>query len=196
MTPTPEAAPAVTDDGRRSDARRNHERILQAALAVFAEKGADASIPEIAARAGVGKATVYRNYPTKADLISAITRDRLQWLVQRADDAADEADASAALRAYTDAVFTHIKSDRALCEALNEDTSPETMALRAGIRARLDTILVRGQEQGTVRADVTADELRVLVVGLSEQLHREGVTDRAVWRRYAGLVSDLLRPVP
>ena len=55
-------------------------------------------------------------------------------------------------------------------------------------------LLLRGQEQGTVRPDVTADELRVLVVGLSEQLHREGVTDRAVWSRYAGLVSDLLRP--
>ena len=185
-----------TEDGRRSDARRNHERILEAALAVFAEKGADASIPEIAARAGVGKATVYRNYPTKADLLTAITRNRLQWLVERADEAALDPDANAALRVYTDAVFTHIKSDRALCEALNEDTSPETMALRARIRAILDAILLRGQEQGTVRPDVTADELRVLVVGLSEQLHREGVTDRAIWSRYAGLVSDLLRPTP
>src|SRR6478752_9796491 len=116
----------ATEDGRRSDARRNHERILEAALAVFAEKGADASIPEIAARAGVGKATVYRNYPTKADLLTAITRDRLSWLVERADEAAAEPDASAALRAYTDAVFTNIKSDRALCEALNNDTSQET----------------------------------------------------------------------
>ncbi|HET8952358.1 MAG TPA: helix-turn-helix domain-containing protein, partial [Solirubrobacteraceae bacterium] len=62
----------------RADAVRNSERVLAAAAEVLAEKGAEAGVPEIAARAGVGKGTVYRAYPTKEHLISAVLAERIR----------------------------------------------------------------------------------------------------------------------
>src|ERR1700716_3285779 len=72
---------------RRADALRNRELVIAAAAAVFAEKGLDAGVPEIAARAGVGKATVYRSFPTKQHLIAAVVCERLRGLERVADDA-------------------------------------------------------------------------------------------------------------
>ena len=178
---------------RRSDAQRNHERVVAAALEVFAEKGMDATVPEIAARAGVGKATVYRNYPTKADLVAAVTLDRLAWLEERAGRAAQEDDAWTALRSYMEDVFEHLKSDRVLSEALRDQRSPDAEAARARCRVLHDSLLARGREQGTVRTGVDASDLRILLGGLAEQLHREGITDRSEWRRYAALAVDALR---
>src|SRR5689334_21743092 len=65
---------------RRADALRNRERVIAAAAAVFAEKGMEAGVPEIAARAGVGKATVYRSFPSKEHLVAAIAAQRLEWI--------------------------------------------------------------------------------------------------------------------
>ena len=184
---------AASEAPRRSDARRNHDLIVAAALAVFAEKGLHASVPEVAARAGVGKATVYRNYPTKADLVTAVALDRLQWLEVRAEQATREDDAWAALRSYTEDVFGQLKSDRALSEALRDQQSPEADAARGRCRALIDTLIERGQREGSVRAGVDANDFRILLGGLADQLHREGISDRADWRRYAGLAADALR---
>jgi AcrR family transcriptional regulator len=79
--------------GRRADARRNHERIIVAALEVFSERGLEATMPEVAKRAGVGKATVYRSYPTKAGLIDAIAEYQLRWVEERIAWAAEQPDA-------------------------------------------------------------------------------------------------------
>lgn len=187
------AAQDHPDVQRRSDARRNHERIIAAAIEVFAEKGLDASVPDVAARAGVGKATVYRNYPTKAELVAAVANDRLLWLAARADRANVQPDAYAELRAYAEDVVTHVKSDRALCEALTDSGTPGADVVRGRIRSVMGALLDRGKTQGTIRSDATYDDLRILLGGVTEQLHRDGETDRAVWRHYAGLVVDSLR---
>src|SRR5262245_43871561 len=80
---------------RRSDARRNHERVLAAAIEGFTEHGLDATIPQVAERAGVGKATVYRSYPTKADLIEAIAQQHVDWLRGIVAAAVSEAESDA-----------------------------------------------------------------------------------------------------
>src|SRR3954449_9694854 len=77
----------------RPAAGRNYERVVAAATEVFAEKGAEAGVPEIAARAGVGKGTVYRCYPTKEHLISAVLSERLRWFADAAREAAEQPDA-------------------------------------------------------------------------------------------------------
>jgi len=64
---------AAPTERRRADARRNHDDVFSAARATFADRGLEATIPEIAQRAGVGRATVYRNYPTKAALVEAVS---------------------------------------------------------------------------------------------------------------------------
>jgi AcrR family transcriptional regulator len=71
----------------RADAARNRERVLAAAAAVFAERGVDGSLPQVAARAGVGVATIYRSFPTKVDLIEALLADRFRAFADRVTDA-------------------------------------------------------------------------------------------------------------
>ncbi|SIQ83088.1 transcriptional regulator, TetR family [Micromonospora avicenniae] len=78
---------------RRADALRNHERVVAAARELFAARGLDVTVPEVAARAGVGRATVYRSYPSKEELVLAVARDGFRSLQARtlAALAADDA---------------------------------------------------------------------------------------------------------
>jgi AcrR family transcriptional regulator len=76
----------------RADAARNRERIIAAAAAVFAERGLEAATAEIAHRAGVGEATLFRRFPTKDDLIDAIIETRMEEVVALADAAASDPD--------------------------------------------------------------------------------------------------------
>src|SRR3954454_18236418 len=84
---------------RRAATCRNRERVIAAAAEVFAERGLDAGVPEIAARAGVGKATVYRSFPTKDHLIATILSALMDWFERRSREAAEEPGAGHAFRA-------------------------------------------------------------------------------------------------
>src|SRR5918996_6567887 len=77
----------------RADARRNRERVLKAARAVFADQGIDAQIDDVAKRAKVGVGTVYRHFPTKEALVDAIVRERFEELAGYAQEALERADA-------------------------------------------------------------------------------------------------------
>src|SRR6478609_7541161 len=77
----------------RADAVRNYERVLDAASEVLAEKGAEAGVPEIAARAGGGKGTVYRCFPTKDHLVSAVVGERMRAFAAAARAATERPDA-------------------------------------------------------------------------------------------------------
>ena len=83
----------------RADAVRNRERVVAAAAEVFAEKGEAAVVPEIAARAGVGKGTVYRCFPTKDHLVAAVASERVRWFEREARAAAAADDPWAAFGA-------------------------------------------------------------------------------------------------
>src|SRR6059058_4974759 len=80
----------------RSDAARNRARVLAAAAEVFSELGPEASVAEVARRAGVGKATIFRSYPRKEDLISAVASERVRWVAAAASAALAREDAWAA----------------------------------------------------------------------------------------------------
>lgn len=181
--------------GRRADARRNHERVLTAAVEVFTEHGLDATIPQVAARAGVGKATVYRSYPTKADLIEAIAQLHVDWLRTLITEAAGraESDAYAALSDALLAVTARLAKDRLMVEVLThvEDWEPDSET-----EGGAERILALGREQGTLREDVTMMDVQVLVGGVAHVLLDLGVSEPAVWDRYTRLALAALRPDP
>ncbi|MEA2660299.1 MAG: hypothetical protein QOF64_3164, partial [Candidatus Binatota bacterium] len=91
-------ASGVEPRALRADAARNRERILVAARRVFSERGLEASVAEVAREAGVGKATVFRSYPTKEHLIAAIANDRLRWVEDLVTQALEQPDAWAAFK--------------------------------------------------------------------------------------------------
>ncbi|PJI86659.1 TetR/AcrR family transcriptional regulator [Luteimicrobium subarcticum] len=177
---------------RRADARRNHERVLAAAVEVFTEHGLEATVPEIAARAGVGKATVYRSYPTKADLVRAIAQRHIDWLNGLVAEAAGRAsdDAAGALGDLLQRVTTTIAQDRLMVDVLSTiDDLDDEATFDA-----LEEILAHGRAQGTLRQDASVLDVKVLVAGFARSLVDLGVTDLDVWRRYTTLVVAALRP--
>jgi AcrR family transcriptional regulator len=194
-TPAPPAPPTGGEGwtGRRADARRNHERVLAAAIEVFTEHGLDATIPEIAARAGVGKATVYRSYPSKTDLIEAIALMHIDWLRNTIATAARaaEVDAFQALSEAVGAITSRLAKDRLMKDvlALAKDFGPDRDA-----DANAERILALGREQGTMRDDLTMADLQVLLGGIAHVLLERGVTDDATWGRYTDMVMTAIRP--
>jgi AcrR family transcriptional regulator len=179
---------------KRADAVRNRERVVAAAAAVFAERGVEASVPEVAARAGVGKATVYRSFPTKDHLVAAVVIERMEDFTRRARELLDEPDAAAALRELLDEKAVEHCLDRALASALAA-ASPDLLAeARRRLWDAVGELLDRGKAQGTIRAGATAQDVRVLWGGAARMLTADDVHDPDAWRRYAGLVLDALRP--
>jgi AcrR family transcriptional regulator len=175
--------------GRRSDARRNHARVLAAARAVFAEHGLQATVPQIAQRAGVGKATVYRSYPTKDDLVSSVVREQIADLEHTIHVALAESDAGGALTAVVRDLFERLAGNRLLAEALADGT----IAPSAQLLEQLTRLVDAAKSTGRVRADASALDLRVVLCGAVLQLIAIGVRDLRLWRRYADMVLLALR---
>ena len=105
----------------RSDARRNREKILAAASELFAERGADMCMDDLARRAGVGHATVFRRFPSKDDLVVAMLEERLTAVAERIEEAARSGDAWEGLVAAMTAIAERQANDRGLMEAVGTD---------------------------------------------------------------------------
>ncbi|MEU7551719.1 TetR/AcrR family transcriptional regulator [Streptomyces sp. NPDC044571] len=167
------AAPAAERVPRpRADAVRNRERILVAAREMFVETGCSAPFDEIARRAGVGNATVYRHFPDRAALVHHVVLYVMGRVAAEAEESlAVEADPFAAL-----CRFTHAAADErigALCPMLAGDFDrehPELLAARAGLEGAVEALVAAGQEAGLIRTDVGVGDLMVALSQLSRPL--------------------------
>ena len=148
----------------RADAARNREKVLDAARELFATQGFEVPLDEIASRAGVGPGTVYRHFPTKQALFQAVTETRVSAMIASADEAAD--DPRQALFAFLTKMADEAAVKRDMSDAIT--VSPE---LRKSLHKALGGLLHRAQEAGTVRADVTATDLVVLMKGMLQSMH-------------------------
>ena len=154
-------------------------------------------MPEVAARAGVGKATVYRSLPDQGAPVAAVVIERLADFERRARARLDGPDAWSALRdAARRGRRAPLRRPRDHAPASpTGSTLPEVRAARASLWAALGALMERAKEQGTMRADAAPEDLRMLWAGAARMLVADGVTDAARWRRYAGLVlSRAARP--
>lgn len=182
----------------RADARDNRERILAAANEVFGAGGETASTEEVAKRAGVGIATVFRHFPTKQDLLYAVLTERLAALRDRArelsTDADTDTDAGAAFRTFFTETVTSAPTKLAIAEALTDaGPLPAPPAVGEELRAAFAALLERAQAAGAIRADVGWPEVWALMIGTS----RAEVMgpDPAVRDRAIALIFDGLRPL-
>lgn len=176
---------------RRSDARRNHELVMRAARAVFAERGAEGTIPEVAARAGVGKATVYRSHPTKEALLEAVSADHLAWFRRRVDAALQQPDAFEALRSLLVDISERVARDRLFIEVVGRARQQPHFPV-----AEFERLLDRGRREGTLRPDASYVDIQILMSGYGRVLIDRNVDDPEIWRRYASLTLDALRARP
>src|SRR5437763_10125785 len=111
---------AMADDERhlRADAERNRRRLLDAAQELFGERGLDVGVGEIAQQAGVGRGTLFRNFPSKEHLIAAIVVERMSESISRGRAALEEPDAGEALFALIEQSVGRSQTDRALFDAI------------------------------------------------------------------------------
>lgn len=167
----------------RADARRNRERILTAAEAVVARDGAEASLEEVARRAGVGSATLHRHFPTRHALLEAVFHDRVAELCARAEDLAAGGDPGSALVQWLRALGAYAVSTRGLAGSLIEsgrDAAPVHSETCAAMLTGAGEVLVqRARQAGAVRPEVTTVDLLTLVtaISLATEQGPHGATD-------------------
>ena len=181
----------------RADAARNRERIIAAAAAVFAERGLDAATAEIAHRAGVGEATLFRRVPTKDDLIDAIIETRMEELAVLADAAADAADPAAALERFMQDLVKQFSRDKGFFEAAGERcmNDPKFQAQRERGMEAVGRLLRRAQDAGAVRTDLSPADISFLAGSAmyAMEVRKPGLRDD-LWKRYLRVILDGMKP--
>ncbi|MFJ8949235.1 TetR/AcrR family transcriptional regulator [Streptomyces sp. NPDC102340] len=151
---------------RRADARRNRARILQAAQEAFADKGIDVPLTAVARRAGVGAATLYRHFPTRAALVSAAFAEQLSVCVAALDEALDDPDPLRGLRNLLEQVCAMQATDRGFAAAFMEHFPDALDYDQESARAEdgLALLIERGQRTGQLRADVAPADVTLLLL--------------------------------
>jgi AcrR family transcriptional regulator len=179
---------------QRADARRNRERVVAAARAVFGEHGREAQMDDVARRAGVGVGTVYRHFPTKQALLAALIVDAFDRIAAEARRALDEPDAWEALTRVLWFSAENLAVDRALSEAMASDLEfpAGATAGQTSLQESVAELMRRAQEAGDLRADAVLDDIPMLMCGVGMGRIKEHRCNEA-WRRHLAIVIDGLR---
>jgi len=181
----------------RADARRNRERILDAALAAFAEHGSASQMEDVAARAGVGVGTLYRHFPTKEALILAVVVRRFERFAGYAAEALEtDGDPGEAFAGLIRRVAGDMAAEAGSQEALElidkESGDPELEAALAPLRERVGLLIRRAHDAGALRRDFEVDDMPSLMCGVCESVASATRQGRD-WQRYVEFVLDGLR---
>lgn len=191
---------AVEDRPLRADAARNVERILRAAREVYGELGPDAPVEAVARRAGVGERTLYRRFPTKADLVlAALEQSIAEDLTPVIDGARRAKDPLCGLTELIEAAISLGAREHSLLAAARRAGSL-TSDISMSLNAALAELAREGQRLGRIRADLVSDDLPRLIAMLFSVLSTMD-SDSDGWRRYVALVVDAIsvderRPLP
>ena len=180
---------AVEDRPLRADAARNVERILRAARDVYGELGPDTPMEAVARRAGVGERTLYRRFPTKADLVRAALDQSVAEDLTPAIEVARRT--SDPLRGFTQLIEAAISlgaREHNLLTAAHRAGSL-TSDISNSLYQALNDLAHRGQQAGVIRADLVADDLPRIVAMLYSVLWTMDSTSDG-WRRYVALILD------
>jgi len=181
--------------GLRRHARRNHELLVAAAREVFAERGVDASLEEVARRAGVGIGTLYRHFSTREALVEAIFERRFGELIAVAEAAASEPDGWSALVLLLAGTLELQTADHVLKDALMRNLSGagKLAAAREELRRLFEQVLERARGQGALRADFVLPDLVLLLWSFTPIFDATVEVAPNAWRRHLHWLLDGLR---
>jgi AcrR family transcriptional regulator len=179
----------------RADAARNREAIVAVARDVFAEQGLNASLEEIAARAGVGIGTLYRRFPARQELVAAALAGRIAEYAALAAAGLAAADSWTGFTEFVVRTCEMQASDRGLAELLamampvDEDTDRVLRTANHDVEA----MIARAQADGTLRADFTSGDLALLLIAAGGVMHVTGTGAPDAWRRFLALAMGGFR---
>ena len=172
----------MDDRPRRADARRNYERVLAAAREVFGELGVSAPLDEIARRAGVGNATMYRHFPTRRELVIAVYADEVSTLCELGRSLPADSSPADALFRWLRAFITHVATKRELPLAIPDDTAGQRSALyrqwHDTMRATASALLSRAQDADEIRSNLDVSDLLASASGIGHAAADDDQIDR------------------
>lgn len=179
----------------RADAARNRDKVIAAATDVFGESGTDASLEEVARRAGVGIGTLYRHFPTRAALIEQVYREGMTRLCATVPDLLDRLPVEQAIEQWvlSFAEYAGRKRDTAaaLRSALGDDSESVFSDTRAQLRAAADLLFRAASDAGAIRSDVQPMDVLHTVVGVCSA--NPNARDPEATKRMLRIVLDGLR---
>ncbi len=176
----------------RADAEQNRERILEAARALFAERGIDVTREEIARRAGVGMATLKRRYPTRADLVAGAFEEKMWVFAAGARKALKDPDPWRGFCRYVSSLCEMQTSDRGFSDVLTMTFPSVAQFETARVQAYEDfsELMKRAQVSGALRKDFVAEDLIILLMASAGVV---AATGRAAPRSAPRLIAYLLQ---
>jgi AcrR family transcriptional regulator len=184
-----------TERPLRADARRNRERILESARAVFAQYGADAQMDDVARQAGVGVGTVYRHFPTKEALLVELIREKFRLFAARGREALEQdGEPFAVIEDLVRRNAETMASDAAIQQALvgvGEHLWMQAEAEQQALLGVTGELIERARRARTIRPDIHATDIGMLMCGLCSTMgrHAPGFD----WRRHLDLLIEMLR---
>jgi AcrR family transcriptional regulator len=195
MTPVTQTKPASADSSAvervpRADARRNREAVIAAAKKLFADEGLEAQIPDVAKAAKVGVGTVYRHFPTKADLIAALAGERFERLAEKAREELEAEDPWEGLCGFIRFSAQIQADDRGLCDVMG--SRPEVMGAAAeavGLDELCDQLVHRAQRSGNLRKDLEWRDIPMIACALGGITKAQG-PGAGRWPRLVEIVID------
>jgi AcrR family transcriptional regulator len=157
-----------TERRQRADALRNRAALLEAASACFGEKGLDVGVGEIAQRAGVGRGTLFRNFPAKEDLIAAIVVERMREAVLAGRELLAASENPDAVFVFIDDIVGRQQLERALFESVADEmmANADIRQGQADVVGVLDELLERAKQGGVVRPEIGAFDVLMMIKGV------------------------------
>jgi AcrR family transcriptional regulator len=201
--PAPSPNATIGEKGLRADAERNRERVLDAARAVFAEQGLDASTNEVARRAGVGVATLFRRFPTRDDLVGAVFADKMHAYAAAVDEALANPDPWSGFCDYIEAMCRMQAEDRGFADVLTL-TFPTAKALEAERNKSakaLEVLINRAKATGKLRDDFAHQDVPLILMANAGVVTATHNAAPEAWRRIVGyliqsFVASAAQPLP
>ncbi len=169
----------------RADAERNRERIVGAAREAFAERGLDVSTNEIARRAGVGVATLFRRFPTRDDLIAAAFADKMAAYREAIDEALRDPDPWRGFTGYIEGICRLQAADRAFADVLTMTfpTARQLAAERDQASRALAELLERAKASGRLRPDFVHQDVPLILMANAGVINATRDAAPDAWRR-------------
>jgi len=179
----------------RKDAQRNRAALMHAARVAFAQDGLDAALEGIARRAGVAIGTLYRHFPTRMDLVGAILAEKQRAWIEAAEAAVEMETAWDGLVFFLEGVCELQAGDRAFNDvaSMRFPHAPRIEAARKRAYDLSRRIVERAQAEGSLRPDITAEDLAFIVWAHTRVSEATHAVDPHAWRRYLALTLDGFR---
>jgi AcrR family transcriptional regulator len=155
---------------------------------MFARHGKDATTAQVAERAGVGKATVYRTYPSREDMVAAMLEHRLAWMRERLERAAAGHDGWAEFAALIRDVMERMRRDRLLLYVVVTPPSSMNDQMEAALGPLVLAVVQAAKDSGQVRADINGGDLGILMSGAAAALAIKEDFESSSWQRAADLI--------